>query len=63
MAPNITRTVSCKARNTLVKYHCLEYKFDVIESYSDVQSNILKEGLGAEHLREINKYKIKNTLF
>ena len=63
MAPSITRTVSCKAWNTLVKYHSLEYKFDVMESYSDVQSNILKEGFGAEHLREINKYKIKNTLF
>ena len=28
-----------------------------MESHSDVQSNILKEGIGAEHLREINKYK------
>ena len=56
-APNFTRTVSCKAWNTHVKYHSLEYKFDVMESHSDFQSNFLKEGLGAEHLREINKYK------
>ena len=51
MAPHITRTVSCKAWNTPVKYHSLEYKFDVIESYSNVQSNILNEGLVAEHRR------------
>ena len=57
MAPNITRTVSCKAWNTPVKYPSLEYKSDVMESHSDVQSNVLKEGLGAEHPREINKYK------
>ena len=28
-----------------------------MEYHSDVQSNILKEGLVAEHPREINKYK------
>ena len=62
-APNITRTVSRKAWNTPVKYRSLEYKSDVMESHSDVQSNILKKGLGAEYPGEINKYKTRNTLF
>ena len=31
--------------------------FDVMESHRDVQSNILKEGLGAKYPRGINKYK------
>ena len=57
MAPHIIWTVSCKAGNKPVKCQSVEYKFDVMESHIDVQSNILKAGLGAEHLREINKHK------
>ena len=40
MAPNITRTVSCKAWSTPVKYHSLEYKFDVMESHSEMLNPI-----------------------
>ena len=47
MAPNITRTASCKAWNTQVEYRSVEY----MESHSDVQSNILREYHGAENSR------------